>query len=158
MLPHNSKAKYEPNGGHYLQILSGKDLYNQTIVVSSDDTFPTRFPNIFVDYPLGEMRIGNKSWTNSNGAPLRLWQTQLNFVMWCASSACGVSSEHLNYKKHSIVGLLYPFHLYYHVRQFLKRQVPLPHEAGFNAADNHCTNEEFFKICEDYNISHDPMR
>ena len=49
--------------------------------------------------------------------------------------------------------------MYYHVRRILKRwQVPLPHEAGFNAADNPYTNEEFFKICEDYEVPHDPMR
>ena len=54
MFRYNSKANYQPNGGCYLQILSGKDLYKQTIVVSKDDTFPVRFPNIFVDYPLGK--------------------------------------------------------------------------------------------------------
>ena len=37
-------------------------------------------------------------------------------------------------------------------------QVPLPHEASFNAADNPYTKEEFFKICEDYGVPHDPMR
>ena len=155
MFRYNSKAHYQPNGGQYLQILSGKDLYKQTIVASikendtfgSDDTFPTSFPNTFVDYPLGEMKIGNKSWTNWNKAPLRLWQTQLNFAVFCASSACGVSSEYLNYKKHSMVRALYRFHVYYHVRRILKRlQVSLSHEAGFNAADNPYTNEEFFKI------------
>ena len=105
------------------------------------------------------MRIGNKSWTNWNKAPLRLWQTQLNFAVFCASSACGVSSEHLNYKKHSMVRALYRFHMYYHVRRILKRlQVSLPHKAGFNAADNPYTNEEFFKICGDYGVSHDPMK
>ena len=33
-------------------MLSGKDLYKQTIVVSAmeNDTFPARFPNIFVDW------------------------------------------------------------------------------------------------------------
>ena len=51
------------------------------------------------------------------------------------------------------------FHMYYHVRRILKRlQVSLPHEAGFNAADNPYTNEEFFKICEDYGVPHNPMR
>ena len=39
MFRYNPRAKYEPNGGRYLQILSGKDLYKQTIVVSSKDTF-----------------------------------------------------------------------------------------------------------------------
>ena len=83
MFRHNPSASYQPNGGQYLQILSGKDLYNQTIVVSSDDTFNARFPNIFVDYPLRSMQVGDKLWTNLNKAPLRLWQTQLNFAMWC---------------------------------------------------------------------------
>ena len=65
-----------------------------------------------------------------------------------------VSSEHLNYKKRSMVRALYRFHMYYHVRRILKRlQVPLPHEAG-----NPYTNEEFFKICEDYGVPHNPMK
>ena len=79
---------------------------------SSDDTFHARFPNIFVDYPLGSMRVGDKVWTNWNKAPLRLWQTQLNFATWCTSSACGVSSEHLTYTKHPMVRSLYRFHVY----------------------------------------------
>ena len=83
------------------------------------------------------MKVGDKLWTNWNKAPLKLWQTQLNFAVWCTSSACGVSSEHLNYAKHSMIRALYRFHVYYHVRRILKRlQVPLPHKASFNTADN----------------------
>ena len=106
------------------------------------------------------MKIGNKLWTNWNKAPLKLWQTQLNFVVWCASSVCGVSSEHLNYKKHSMIRAVYRFHVYYHVRRILKRlQVPLHTKLVLiNAADNPYTNEEFFKICGDYGVSHDPMK
>ena len=66
----NLKANYQPNGGRYLQILSGKDLYEQTIFVSKDGTFPVRFPNIFVDYPLGQMRVGDKLWMNWNEHPM----------------------------------------------------------------------------------------
>ena len=73
MFQHNPLANCQPNGGQYLQILLGKDLYNQTIVVSSDDTFHARFTNIFVDYPLGSIRVGDKLWTNWNKSPLRLW-------------------------------------------------------------------------------------
>ena len=157
MFRYNPKADYQPNEGRYLQILSGKDLYKQTIVMS--DTFPARFPNIFVNYPLGQMRVGDKLWKNWNKAPIRLWQTQLNFAVWCASSACGVSSAHLNYKKHPMIRSVYCFHVYYHMRRVLKRlQVPLPHETGFNAADNSYTESEFFKICEDYRVPNDPMR
>ena len=35
---------------------------------------------------------------------------------------------------------------------------PLPYKSGFNAADNPYSNGEFFKICEDYVVPHDPMR
>ena len=69
----NPKAKYEPNGGRYLQIMLGKDLYNQTIIITIGDTFPARFPNSFIDYSLGLMRISHKSWMNWNKAPIRLW-------------------------------------------------------------------------------------
>ena len=108
MFRYNPKANYQPNGGRYLQILSGKDLYKQTIVVSSKDTFPARFPNIFVNYLLGQMRVGDKVWTNWNKSPMRLWQTQLNIAVW--------SSAHLNYTEHPMIRLVYRFHTYYHVR------------------------------------------
>ena len=124
-----------------------------------NDTFPTRFPNIFVDYPLGQMRVGDKLWNNWNKAPMRLWQAQLNYAVFCASSACGVSSAHLNYTKHPMIRSVYRFHIYYHVRRILKKlQTPLPHETGFNTADNPYTESEFFKICEDYGVPNDPMR
>ena len=150
--------------GRYLQILSGKDLYKQTIVMSAGihDTFPARFLNIFVDYPLGQMRVGDKLWTNWNKAPICSWQTQLNFAVWCTSSACGVSSvylNNLNNSKHPMIRSVYCFHVYYHVRRVLKRlQTPLPDETGFNMADNPYTESEFLKICEDYRVPNDPMK
>ena len=103
MFRYNPAANFQPNGGRYLQVLSGKDLYKQTIVVCSKDTFPMRFPNIFVDYLLGQMSVGDKLWTNWNEHPIRLWQTQVNFAVWCTSSAFGVSSVHLNYTKHPMI-------------------------------------------------------
>ena len=57
-----------------------------------------------------------------------------------------------------MVRAVYRFHMYYHMRRVLKRlQVLLPHEASFNTADNPYTKEEFFKICEDYGVPHDPI-
>ena len=82
MFRYNPKANYQPNGGRYLQILSGKDLYKQTIVVSAgthDDTFRARFPNIFVDYPLGQMRIGDNASINLTGYPPRADCRATNF-------------------------------------------------------------------------------
>ena len=54
---------------------------------------------------------------------------------------------------------VYHFHMYYHMRRVLKRlQVPLPHETGFNAADNPYTESEFLKICKDYRVPNNPTR
>ena len=44
----NPAANYQPNEGQHLQVLSGKDLYKQTIVVSDRDTFPARFPKFLL--------------------------------------------------------------------------------------------------------------
>ena len=105
------------------------------------------------------MRVDDKLWTNWNKAPLKLLQTQLNFAVFCASSACGVSSAHLNYSKHPMIRSDYRFHVFYHVGSILKKlQVPLPDETGFKAVDNPCTESEFLKICEDYRVPNDPMR
>ena len=34
----------------------------------------------------------------------------------------------------------------------------MPHETGFNTADNPYTESEYFKICEDYRVPSDPMK
>ena len=49
MFRYNPAANYQPNGGRYLQILSGKDLYKQTIVVSAvtHDGVPILFQKDF---------------------------------------------------------------------------------------------------------------
>ena len=90
------------------------------------------------------MRVEDKLWTNWNKAPLKLWQTQLNYVVLCASSACKVSSAHFNYTKHPMIRSVYRFHVCHHGRKILKKlQVSLPHETSFNAADNHYTESKF---------------
>ena len=97
--------------------------------------------------------MSDKLWTHWNKAPMQLWQSQLNFAVWCASSAGGVSSAHLNYTEHPMVRAVYHFHLHYE-----RLQVPLLHSPSFNAADNPYTESEFFKICEDYRVPNDPMK
>ena len=137
-------------------IISG---FKENDTFNSDDAFPVSILNIFIDYPLDQMQTTNMNWKHWNTAPLRLWQTQLNFMVYCALSGCGVSSKHLNYEKHSMVRLLYRFYMYYYMKRVFKRpQVLLPHKAGFNPSDNPYSNREFFKLCEDYNIPHDSMR
>ena len=59
---YNPDASYEPNEGRYLQIISAKDPYIQNINVAEhdddhSDSFQVKFPNIFVSYPLGAVRV-----------------------------------------------------------------------------------------------------
>ena len=78
---------------------------------------------------------------------MKLWQTLLNFAVLCASSACGVNSVHLNYKKHPMIRSVYRFHVCYQMRRVLKRlQTPLPHKTSFNVADNPYTESDFLKF------------
>ena len=62
--------------------------------------------------------------------------TQLNFVVFCVSSACGVSVEHMNAKK-PMIRSIYRFHIYYHIRRILKiLEISLSYENSFNQYNN----------------------
>ena len=58
--------------------------------------FQVKFPNVFTYYPLGAVRVEDQRLKDWDHYKLTLWQSQLNFAVFCASSACGVSVEHLN--------------------------------------------------------------
>ena len=84
-----------------------------------------------------------------------IWQSQLNFVVFCASSACGVSVEHLNTKE-LMIRSIYRFHVYYHIRRILKiLEIPLPYENSFNQYNNSYNHEKFIGICIEYSVSND---
>ena len=104
------------------------------------------------------MRVGNKLWTNWDKAPLRLWKTQLNFVVFCASSACGVSSEHLNYKKHAMVESPYRVHIYYHVRRVLKRLHFLCRTKLVLMLSIILTAARGSSVCEDHKVPHGAVK
>ena len=80
---------------------------------------------------------------------------QLNFVVFCASSACGVSVEYVNAKK-PMIRSIYRFHVYYHARRILKiLEIPRPYENSFNQYNNTYNHEKFIKICGKYRVSND---
>ena len=97
---YNSDTSYKPNGGRYLQIMSAKDLYIQNITVAEhddhSDSFQVKFPNVFTNYPLCAVRVEDQRFKDWDHYKFTIWESQLNFVVFCASSACGVSVEHLN--------------------------------------------------------------
>ena len=76
-------------------------------------------------------------------------------MVFCASSACGVSVKHMNAKK-SMIWSIYRFHVYYHIRRILKiLEIPLTYENSFNQYNNPHNHEMFIKVCGEYGVSND---
>ena len=96
---YNPDAIYKPNQGRYLQLITATDLYIQNITVSEHDCFQVKFPNVFTNYRFGAVRVEDQRFIDWGHYKFTLWQTQLNFSVFCASSACGVSVKHMNAKK-----------------------------------------------------------
>ena len=157
---YNSDASYKPNGGRYLQLITAKDLYIQNITVAEhngnhNDSFQVKFPNIFTNYPLGAVRVEDQKFKDWDHYKFTIWQSQLNFEVFCASSACGVSVGHLNAKE-PMIRSIYRFHVYYHIRRILKiLEIPLPYENSFNQYNNPYNHEKFIGICSEYGVSDD---
>ena len=156
---YNQDASYKPNGGTYLQIMNAKDLYIENITVAEHDghgdSFQVKFPIVFTNYPLGAVRVEDQRFKDWDHCKLTLWQTQLNFAVFCASSACGVSVEHLNANR-PIIRSVYHFHVYYHIRKILKiLEIPLPYENSFNQYNNPYNHEKVIEICNEYGVSND---
>ena len=157
---YNSDASYKPNGGTYLQLITAKDLYIQNVTVAENDgghsdSFQVKFPNVFTNYPLGAVRVEDQKFKDWDHYKFTIWQSQLNFAIFCASSACGVSVEHLNAKE-PMIRSIYRFHVYYHIRRILKiLEIPLPYENSFNQYNNPYNHEKFIGICSEYGVSND---
>ena len=139
---YNPDSSYKPNGGTYFQIITTKDLYIRNITVAEHDgchgdSLKVKFPNVFMSYPLGTVRVEDQRFKDWDHYKLTLWQSQLNFAVFCASSAYGVSIEHMNAKK-PMLRIIYRFHIYYHIRRILKRlEIPLPYKNSFNHQEVH---------------------
>ena len=156
---YNSDASYKPNGGTYLQLITAKDLYIQNVTVAEhdghSDSFQVKFPNVFTNYPLGAVRVEDQKFKDWDHYKFTIWQSQLNFAVFCASSACGVSVEHLNAKE-PMIRSIYRFHVYYHIRRILKiLEIPLPYQNSFNQYNNSYNHEKFIGICSEYGVSND---
>ena len=156
---YNPDTSYKPNGGTYPQLTTAKDLYIQNITVAEhdghSDSFKVKFPNIFTHYPLGAIRVEDQRFKDWDNYRFTIWQLQLNFAVFCASSACGVSIQHLIAMK-PIIRSIYRFHVYYHIRRILNRlEIPLPYENSFNKYNNLYSHEMLVKIYVEYGVSYE---
>ena len=117
------------------------------------DSFQVKFPNVFTHYLNNAVRVEDRKFKDWDHYKFTIWQLQLNFTVFCASSACGVSVEHLNAKE-PMIRSVYRFHVYYQIRRILNRlEIPLPYENSFNKYNNPYNHEKFTKICKEYGVS-----
>ena len=115
--------------------------------------FKLNSQNVFTHYPNDAVRVEDQKFKDWDNYKFTLWHSQLNFMVFCASSACGVSVEHLNAKK-PMIRSVYRFHVYYQIRRILNRvEIPLPYENSFNKYNNLYNHEKFIKICKEYEVS-----
>ena len=81
-----------------------------------------------------------------------MYQCQLNFALFCATSALGIFWQHLNHPN-LLVRAVYRFHVYFHVRLILHDLgIPLPHEDGFSKVKNVYIKSAYYSICDDYGV------
>ena len=65
------------------------------------------------------------------------YRCQLNFAIYAATSALGISKQHLT-QKSGLLGSVYRFHVYYHIRRILSLLgSPIPHEDGYKNGTTH---------------------
>ena len=117
------------------------------------DSFQVKFPNVFTHYPNNAVRVEDQKFKDWDRYKFTLWQSQLNFAVFCESSACGVSVEHLNAKE-PMIRSLYRFHVYYQIRRILNRlKIPLPYENSFKKYNNPYSHEKLIEIFKEYEVS-----
>ena len=141
----NTIFKYNANAKYSTKDL--KDGYNNNnfslVNVYLDEKEPsvkTQLPNIFKDHHIiakPKPTIAGDEWPlslalwrtfyNSNGKYkpelneyFHMYRCQLNFAMFAATSALGISWQHLNYPN-LLVRAVHRFHAYFHVRLILHK-------------------------------------
>ena len=135
----------------------GEDIFNSLVLrICTSKIYLCRSMIVFkLNFQTRAVRVEDQRFIDWDHYKFTLWQTQLNFAVFCASSACGVSIKHMNAKK-PMIRSIYGFHVYYHIRRILKLlEIPLPYENSFNQYNNLYNHEKFIGICNEYGVSND---
>ena len=81
-----------------------------------------------------------------------MYRCQLNFAMFCVTSALGISWQHLDHPR-LLVRSVYRFHVHFHVRLILHELGnSLPHEDGFSKVKNSHIQSAYYSLCDDYGV------
>ena len=81
-----------------------------------------------------------------------MYRCQLNLAMFADTSPLGISLQHLSHSN-LLVGAVYRFHVYFHVRLILHELgISLPHEDGFSKVKNVYIKSAYYSICDGYGV------
>ena len=155
--------KYMPNIEYKVNFSSGGiEMSKHKIYVNETQFFEPNFSNIFEEYEIDK----NDSWSMPNKLFLKmlrggtlelneyfhLYRAQLNFAIFCATSALGISKEHLT-QGNNLLKSFYNFHAYYHIRRILHAlQAAIPNENSFDKFQNPYSKNAYHKICNEYGV------
>ena len=115
-------------------------------------SFHVRFPNVWDKYKLPKV-TEKEVYDNWLSNQMQFWQNQLNFAVWCATTGCGVSKEHLRHKD-PMTKSVFRFHAYYQIRRILSEMsCPLPTEDSWNPLNNGINMNAYERICNEFGVS-----
>ena len=172
---YNANAKYSTKdlkGGYNSNNFSLLNVY----LDEKEPSVKIQPPNIFKDHHIVAQpkptTVGYDEWPlslalrrkfyNSHGKYkpelnqyFHMYPCQLNFPMFCATSALGISWQNLNHPN-LLVRSVYRFHVYFHVRLILHDLgISLPHEDGLSKVENSYIKIDYYGVCDDYGVKPD---
>ena len=175
MFKYNANAKYSAQdlkGGYNSNNFSLLDVY----LDEKGPSVKIQLPNIFKDHHIvaqpspttvdyDEWPLSLALWRkfyNSHGKYkpelneyFHMYRCQLNFAMFCVTSALGISWQHLNHPN-LFVRSVYRFHVYFHVRLILHDLIiSSPHEDGFSKFKNSYMKSAYYSVSDDYGVNPD---
>ena len=84
-----------------------------------------------------------------------MYRFQLNFSMFCVTSALGIFWQHLNHPN-LLARAVYRFHVYFQVRLILHDLgVSLPDDDGFSNVKNANIKSVYYSFFDDYGVNAD---
>ena len=172
----NTIFKYNANAKYSTKDLKGDYNSNNFSLGEKGPSVKIQLPNIFKDHHIVAQptptTVGYDEWPlsltlwkkfyNSHGKYkpelneyFHMYRCQLNFAMFCVTSALGISWQHLNHPN-LLVRSVYRFHVYFHIRLILHELgISLPHEDGFSKVKNAYIKSDYYSVCDDYGVTAD---
>ena len=149
----NSNAKY--NAGSIYNTKDLRDMLTSPSIqvkTSSTSGFLTKYPDPFEKYPLTVTSA--TVITDWHTQPMRFWQNQVNFAVWCATAGCGISKQDHLEVSDPMMRAVYHFHVYYQIRRILAElQAPLPQDQAWDALNNPYDQRAYERICGEFGVS-----